>query len=500
MIQNIITLMFVNLHSHMKKTFTGLCLLLSTTISLFGQAKPKTEPFILRGQISDCPEKNLVIQYDDLYGDGDTDTLKLDQLGNFYLKTFKVKMPQIITLQKNRFQVRGIYIAPGYNLTFTANGKDYLSLSKTKKITGIGAESNKYELVWDSIMNARVDTANVFRFSENDFLMYIKKGQKLYDSLIHAIFDKKPIHYKYLKYMGALTRLDRKFITLVWLNSYTSVNNYNYKKSVDFLRNNFDNDILNNLYREDYLKSNEYKRFISLFYPNYLVGLDLKKDSTIHNDLEHRLEKVNKIYTGKVKEYALNFLMSDEIEYSRSLEEINGLKEQFKPYISNLKDLHYKRYINAKFSEKVAELMRTQVGKPAPKFVLESNLGKIYSLEDFKGKVVYLDLWASWCAPCRAESPGFKILYDKFRNNNQVAFISIAVLDGYDNWKKALDEDKPDWIQLIDKDDIVGKSYVADFIPKFILIDKKGNIVNFNAPRPSSGQEIENLLIQEIAK
>ena len=142
----------------------------------------------------------------------------------------------------------------------------------------------------------------------------------------------------------------------------------------------------------------------------------------------------------------------------------------------------------------------TQVGKPAPGFVLESNLGKTYRLEDFKGKVVYLDLWASWCHPCRAETPAFKILYDKYKKNNQVAFISIAVKDAFKDWKIALAEDKPEWIQLIDKDEIVNKSYVAYSIPKFILIDKKGNIVNFDAPRPSSGMEIEELLNQEIAK
>ncbi len=484
----------------MKKIFAIFCLILSTTFSLFGQTRPKAEPFIIKGQITNCPENNLLMHYDDLYGDGATDTLKLDQFGNFYLKTYNVKLPQIINLHGNKFQIRDICIAPGYNLTITANWKDDSSLHKTIKITGIGAESNKYELILDSIMTSNRDTINDFLLSEKDFLKRFNNRQKLKDSVAHAIFDMKPIHDKYLKYMGELTHLDRKFITLSWLIDYSSYNHYNYKKTVDFLRNNFDNDILNNIFRDDYFKSKECKRFISIYYPYYLVGLDQKKDSTIHPDLEHRLEKINKIYTGKAKEYALNMLMTEEIESIRSLEEINGLKEQFKPYISNLKDLHYKRYLNAKFAERVAELMRTQVGKPAPKFVLESNLGKTYRLEDFKGKVVYLDLWASWCSPCRAETPGFKILYNKFKNNNQIAFISIAVSDGYNAWKKALEEDKPDWIQLIDKNNIVANSYVLDNIPKFILIDKKGNIVNFNAPRPSSGMEIETLLNQEIAK
>ena len=144
--------------------------------------------------------------------------------------------------------------------------------------------------------------------------------------------------------------------------------------------------------------------------------------------------------------------------------------------------------------------MRTHVGKPAPLFTLESNLGETFSLESFKGKVVYLDLWASWCGPCRAETPSFKILYNKFKDNKQIAFLSIAVHDGINEWRKAIEEDKPDWTQLLDKDGVVWKSYVANAIPKFILIDKKGNIVDFDAPRPSSGEEIEKLLNKEIAK
>jgi thiol-disulfide isomerase/thioredoxin len=141
-----------------------------------------------------------------------------------------------------------------------------------------------------------------------------------------------------------------------------------------------------------------------------------------------------------------------------------------------------------------------QIGKPAPSFTLVSNLEKAYKLDDFKGKVVYIDLWASWCVPCREETPSFKALVEKYKSDHRVAFISIAVHDEINNWKKALQEDKPEWIQLLDKDEIIVKSYFANEIPRFILIDKKGNIVSFDAPRPSSGEEIEALLIKEIER
>jgi hypothetical protein len=55
-------------------------------------------------------------------------------------------------------------------------------------------------------------------------------------------------------------------------------------------------------------------------------------------------------------------------------------------------------------------------------------------------------------------------------------------------------------LQLIDKDDKVWTAYVANTIPKFIVVDKQGNIANFDAPRPSSGETIEKLLLQEMAK
>jgi thiol-disulfide isomerase/thioredoxin len=186
------------------------------------------------------------------------------------------------------------------------------------------------------------------------------------------------------------------------------------------------------------------------------------------------------------------------------LHDINNYKKQFKPYISTLKNKFLIADISKEFSQKEKEilkrekdLLKVQPGMPAPGFTLESNLGKQYSLEDFKGKVVYLDLWASWCLPCRAENPRLKTLYAKYKNDDRVAFISIAVSDGVGAWKKALKQDKPDWLQLWDKDGIVSDAYVTSSIPQFVIIDKEGKIVNLNAPRPG---DVETLLVQEMEK
>lgn len=474
--------------------------ILFTTNTLIGQNKFKTKPFIIQGQITDCPEKNLKIFFQNKNGQSLMDTLQLDASGKFYLKTFKVDKPQIASIQQNNIQINDFFIAPGYNLTITGIGKDYYSLAKSKKISGVGAESNRYRFLLDSISLARKDATKWWELNENDLLTYISNSQKLKDSIIHVVFDRNPVQDKFLKFFGSLVRLDITFSILYMLLSHVKWNNYNYENSISFVRNNFDHSILDNLFKSEYLSSDQYRGLIGNDYLEYLVSLDYKKDSTLRDQKGYKLKKINETYRGKVKEFALYHRMESLIENINTFEKINDYKEQFATYISKLKNPYYKKSLESEFDEKEAELLRTQIGKPAPEFTLENNSGNNYSLADFKGKVVYLDMWASWCGPCREETPALKNLYNRYKDDNRIVFIGIAINDGINNWKKALEEDKPEWLQLIDKEGLVWKSYVAYLIPKFIVIDKAGKIANFDAPRPSSGKEIENILDIEMAK
>jgi thiol-disulfide isomerase/thioredoxin len=116
-------------------------------------------------------------------------------------------------------------------------------------------------------------------------------------------------------------------------------------------------------------------------------------------------------------------------------------------------------------------------------------------LSDFKGKYVYIDVWATWCGPCRAEIPFLKKVEDKYEGKN-IAFVSISVdvQKDFEKWKKFVDEKQLGGVQLFaDKDwnsDFM-KSYSINSIPRFILIDPTGKIVSADAARPS------NLKLQE---
>ena len=135
-------------------------------------------------------------------------------------------------------------------------------------------------------------------------------------------------------------------------------------------------------------------------------------------------------------------------------------------------------------------------GSPSPKFSNYENFnGGTTSLDDFKGKVTYIDIWATWCLPCRGEIPALKELEKKFHGKD-VAFVSISIDQNKDEWKEFVKSEDLKGVQLF-AENAFDSQFIQDYgirqIPTFIIVDKEGKIVNADAPRPSS-DEITGLL------
>jgi thiol-disulfide isomerase/thioredoxin len=139
------------------------------------------------------------------------------------------------------------------------------------------------------------------------------------------------------------------------------------------------------------------------------------------------------------------------------------------------------------------------VGAPSPTFVDYENFdGTTTSLEDLKGKYTYIDVWATWCGPCKAEIPSLKALEKEYHGRN-IQFLSLSIDDDRSHggsWDKA----REDWKTMIADKELSGiqlfapegwqtpfiREYKINGIPRFILIDPAGNVVTPDAPRPSS--------------
>lgn len=124
-----------------------------------------------------------------------------------------------------------------------------------------------------------------------------------------------------------------------------------------------------------------------------------------------------------------------------------------------------------------------------PAFSFDNNNGGKSKLEDFRGKYVYIDIWATWCGYCLKELPHLKKLEEDYKGKN-VVFVSISEDNPEDvnKWKKMIKDKEMSGVQLIaDKDTRVqlDSFFNISGIPRFIILDPNGKIVDADAPRPS---------------
>lgn len=128
------------------------------------------------------------------------------------------------------------------------------------------------------------------------------------------------------------------------------------------------------------------------------------------------------------------------------------------------------------------------LGKPAPDFKLKSISGDTVTLNQFKGKLVYLKFWASWCGDCIKQVVPQRKLEEELANNSSIAFINISVDENLDDWKRSVERNKLIGYELISNngnDSDIRENYGIHEIPRYIVVGKDGNTIDNNAPKPS---------------
>lgn len=165
--------------------------------------------------------------------------------------------------------------------------------------------------------------------------------------------------------------------------------------------------------------------------------------------------------------------------------------------IDELRNLYY-TYVTdpalvAAYETKCERWDLSRPGKMSPSFTASDHEGKTWTLADFKGKYVYIDMWATWCAPCRQELPYLKQLEAQFADA-QIVFLGLSI-----------DNDRTKWEKMASSGDLVGtqlylgtgssfqKAYRIEGIPRFILLDRNGVIISNDMSRPSDPKTAETL-------
>jgi peroxiredoxin len=145
-----------------------------------------------------------------------------------------------------------------------------------------------------------------------------------------------------------------------------------------------------------------------------------------------------------------------------------------------------------------AEMKNLEPGKIAPLFAQPDSTGKMVQLADFRGKVVLVDFWASWCMPCRQENPNLVKAYQKY-NTKGFEILSISVDDASHRkeWLEAIKKDNLQWTNVCDlkggDNNDAAKLYHIQFIPQNYLIDRDGKIVAIHLLGENLDKKLEEL-------
>lgn len=135
-------------------------------------------------------------------------------------------------------------------------------------------------------------------------------------------------------------------------------------------------------------------------------------------------------------------------------------------------------------------------GDPAPELTLPDAQGKAMSLSSMRGSVVLLDFWASWCRPCRENSPELVKLYAKYKGRG-LQILGVSVDDNRTAWQKAVKVDKMTWPQVIvpaaEKNRVLS-NYGVSYIPATFLMDRKGVLQEADLHGAELEQAIQRLL------
>mgnify|MGYP006302313657 CR=1 FL=1 len=311
--------------------------------------------------------------------------------------------------------------------------------------------------------------------------------------------------------------LDKKFGTMLDADiKYSTLSRWNtYKRYAGRLNHNLDQPIVKQF--DERVKSdismNDEHALASSFYKSFLEDT-LMKFARNHIDIQALREK----HTSReaLSQAYMEVLFNSYFEAIDSLIENPAIKAHSYYHtmlrnmridrLDQLRNMYNERFRSIVSQEdqlqvienKLAGLEKMTPGNPAPGFVYPDKDGEMVSLEDLKGRYVYLDIWATWCGPCLAEIPKMKELHEKY--GDEIAFVSVSVDPDKDKWMSFLEEKELEGYQLYSGKNFesqIIKDYMIQGIPRFVMIDPEGNILDIDAPRPTS-EKTEEMMIAWI--
>ncbi len=371
-----------------------------------------------------------------------------------------------------------IYLKPKFDLDLTINTKDF---DESIFYTGVGSNENNY-LAEKYLLGTSFGELDYYgyyaKLNEREFL-------KLTDSLYNV---RTNLLNNYANLDDDFIFLESKSLEFGKLIKYSEFEKMKWYVGGDKdfrVSGSFPDPFVNiDLSNEKLLNSPAYLSFIQA----YLSEKTIERISRNDESLDYSLEN---IFT--IKEEVGNKKIQEELAYYMGKWRLTGKKNVSTIFNELVPLLTNRAYLNV-VTLQYEKLKKMEKGAISPSFILKDINDNDISLNQLKGKLVYIDIWATWCLPCIQEIPSLKKMEEHF-SGKDIHFVSMCYSDELASWKGMVEEKELGGIQLFAPDENIPffKDYSVEGVPRFILIDKDGRIIDSAAKKPSHPKLIEEI-------
>ena len=422
--------------------------------ALFSCQDPVNNTVIITGTITEPLDETASISSKD-YRTSYTDSL--DSEATFEIE-FELDAPSYMNFIHGK-ESTAMYVRPGDSIRVNINPSEFDETIKYK-----GSKASSF-LAAKYLLEDNLDLRELYSLEEPDFLTAVDQASVQMNGLLDSIGE------------CAFKTEQKRVISLQWASKklsykkyYTNLGNGEIELSVNYFKFMEDIDINDPSFLEDNNSYNFLKTYVS---------------SNVSTDFDHELlsnfDFIARTFNSQTTKDKIAYDLLKDFIKNEVLEDGDVIMEAYKSLQSD--SIKYNELNDLRI-----EMATFSPGRPAFDFTYPNVNGDSISLSDFVGSLVYVDVWATWCGPCKREIPHLLELEKEYHGKN-IIFLSVSVDEekDYDTWKNMLVEKEMGGVQLFASGwSKIAKDYKINGIPRFMLFDSNGNIINVRAPRPSN--------------
>lgn len=386
-----------------------------------------------------------------------------------------------------------VYLSPGDDVMIKEVGLDY---TIPLQFSGPGADINNY-ISW---VNSNVEGLKwrkengIYDLSDEQFITWMDSARVVVDQFHQAYLDSVPLSEEFIKMLAQKNEIkflaiDQEFKSL---KANKAFNQYSTMAESGQVPDEMDSDVtvesFELLFNPELMEKGYWDYYALLnFYWMRNIRLTVARELVVSK--KYKLAPIMSYALIESADYPLpikEFFKALDLSFWLN---IDGVTQQTDSLTKDFRNKHPNSPFLSSVNNTYREWLTLAAGKPAPEISGFTIDGKSKSLRDFRGKLIYVDVWATWCGPCIDEISASKQLQQVFFREANIEFLNVSIDRDVSAWKAFLTNER-EWkgthIHLEPEDgQRLMDAYKLPGIPGYFLIDQSGNILTVRALRPS---------------